>query len=93
MLDHYGHIEQIPEDAADWTISVLGGKPLAAGLAENMEGDLLYRQLATLRLDVTIAEDVQDLEWSGAHQETYQQLCEKLGFWRLVDAPERWSGG
>ena len=72
VLDHYGHIEQIPADATDWTINVRGAKSLAASLAENMEPALLYRQLATLRLDVPIAEDVEDLEWRGAPQETYQ---------------------
>lgn len=93
VLDHYGHIEQIPADAADWAINVRGARSLAASLAENKEAALLYRHLATLRLDVPIAEDLDDLEWQGAHQETYQQLCDELGFGRLKDKVGRWSGG
>ena len=54
VLDHYGHIEQIPADATDWAINVRGAKSLAASLSDNMEAALLYRQLATLRLDVPI---------------------------------------
>lgn len=91
-LNHYGHIEQIPPDAADWNINVRGAKSLAASLTENMAAALLYRQLATLRLDVPIAEDLAQLEWHGARREPYQQLCDELGFGRLAEAPERWAG-
>lgn len=91
VLDHYGHIEHIPPDAADWTISVRGAKSLAASLADNMEAALLYRRLATLRLDVPIAEELAHLEWQGARREPYQQLCDELGFGRLRDGPGRWN--
>ena len=93
VLDHYVHIEQIPPDAADWAITVRGAKSLAASLAENMEAALLYRQLATLRLDVPIAEELAELEWQGAPQEPYQALCDELGFGRLREGVGRWSGG
>ena len=93
VLDHYGHIEQIPPDAADWDINVRGAKSLATSLTGNMDAALLYRQLATLRLDVPIAEDVADLEWQGAPQEPYQVLCDELGFGRLREGVGRWSGG
>ena len=93
VLDHYGHIEDIPADAADWAINVRGAKSLAASLAANMENALLYRHLATLRLDVPISEDLPDLEWQGAPQRLYQDLCDELGFGRLRDGVGRWSGG
>ena len=90
VLDHYGHIEQIPPEAADWAVNVRGAKSLAASLSENMQAALLYRQLATLRLDVPIAEELAHLEWQGARQEPYQQLCDELGFGRLRDGVGRW---
>ena len=93
VLFHYGHIEDIPADAADWAINVRGAKSLAATLAANMENALLYRHLATLRLDVPIAESVPDLEWQGAPQEPYQQLCDELGFGRLREGVGKWRGG
>ena len=93
VLDCYGHIEAIPVDAAEWVINVRGAKSLATSLSENMEAALLYRRLATLRLDVPIAEDVPQLEWQGAHQQPYQTLCDELGFGRLRDGVGRWSGG
>ena len=93
VLDHYGHIEDIPADAADWAINVRGAKSLAATLAANMENALLYRHLATLRLDVPISEDLPDLEWQGAPQRLYQDLCDELGFGRLREGVGKWSGG
>ena len=93
VLDHYGHIEQIPPDATDWAINVRGAKSLAASLSENMQSALLYRHLATLRLDVPLTKDVLDLEWQGAPQEPYQELCDELGFGRLREGVGKWSGG
>ena len=93
VLAHYVHIEQIPPDATDWAINVRGAKSLAASLSENMQSALLYRHLATLRLDVPLAEDPPQLEWKGAHHEPYQELCDELGFGRLREGPGRWSGG
>ncbi len=93
VLDHYGHIEQIPPDATDWAINVRGAKSLAASLAENTEAALLYRHLATLRLDVPLTENVPDLEWPGAPQEPYQELCDELGFGRLREGVGKWRGG
>ena len=89
VLGHYGHIEQIPADAADWAINVRGAKSLASSLSDNMEAALLYRQLATLRLDVPVAENLPDLEWQGAPQGPYQAMCDELGFGRLREWVER----
>ena len=91
VLARYGHIEQIPEDPANWDIAVRGARALAASLSDNMEAALLYRRLATLRLDTPIAEDPAQLRWPGAHRQTYRQLCDDLGFDRLKEAPEQWA--
>ena len=93
VLEHYGHIEQIPEDPADWEVMVRGAKALAASLTEHREAALLYRQLATLQLDVPLPEDLTQLEWHGVRREPYRQLCSDLGFGRLMDAPGRWADG
>ncbi len=93
VLNHYGHIEQVPLDAEDWAVTVRGARSLAASLAENMEAALLYRQLATLRLDVPIAEELPDLEWQGVCRESYQSLCDELGFDRLREGVGRWRTG
>ena len=91
LLAHYQHIENIPPDPADWQVKVRGGPALASTLAAHHEDAFLYRQLATLRLDAPIAEELAQLEWQGVRRQPFQELCAELGFDRLVAAPERWA--
>ena len=91
LLAHYQHIENIPPDPADWAVKVRGGPALAARLAAHQEDAFLYRQLATLRLDAPIAEELAQLEWRGVRRQPFQELCAELGFDRLAAAPERWA--
>src|SRR5262249_22125126 len=51
VLDRYAHIEHIPKLASDWGVRVRGALRLAAALAEQQARALLFRELATLRLD------------------------------------------
>lgn len=91
LLAHYAHIENIPPDPADWAVKVRGGPALAASLAAHSDDAFLYRQLATLRLDAPIAEELAQLEWQGVRRQPFQELCAELGFDRLATAPERWA--
>ena len=91
LLAHYQHIENIPPDPADWQVKVRGGPALAASLAAHHEDAFLYRQLATLRRDAPIAEELAQLEWQGVRRQPFQELCAELGFDRLAAAPERWA--
>ena len=91
LLACYGHLENIPPDPADWQVKVRGGAALAASLAANLDNARLYRQLATLRLDAPLTEELAQLEWRGVPREPYQELCAELGFDRLAAAPERWA--
>jgi hypothetical protein len=52
---------------------------------------LLFRFLAQLRPDVPITDDLDDLEWRGAHREEFVALCDELGFGRLRERPHRWA--
>ena len=91
LLAHYQHIENIPLDPVDWQVKVRGGPALASRLAAHQEDAFLYRQLATLRLDAPIAEELAQLEWRGVRRQPFQELCAELGFDRLAAAPERWA--
>ena len=92
-LSEFGRIEDIPDDAERWGIKVRGAKSLAQNLAEHREDAMLYKELATLRLDVPIAETLDELEWAGAKGGEYRALCLECGFDRLADAPHRWAEG
>ena len=91
LLDCYGQIENIPPDPAHWQVKVRGAAALAASLAANWDNARLYRQLATLRLDAPLTEELAQLEWRGVPREPFQELCAELGFDRLRAAPQRWA--
>lgn len=91
VLSHYHRLEAIPRDAAEWDIEVRGAARLAANLdgADSLVG--LYRELATLRRDVPLAEELADLEWTGVRREEFSTLCDELGVTGLRGRPHRWA--
>jgi 5'-3' exonuclease len=90
VLAEYGSIERIPEDPGEWAVKVRGAAGLAANLAARREEALLYKRLATLRRDVPLDEDLDDLAWRGARRPALEALCERLGDPRPLDRIERW---
>ena len=91
MLQKFGHIEDIPDDAGLWGIKVRGANSLAQNLVEHRKAAELYRELATLRFDVPITQSLDDLTWLGVRREEYQALCAECGLDRLLDAPHNWK--
>lgn len=85
VLRRYGHVEAIPGDASEWGVQVRGIERLSGSLREHWEEVLLYRRLATLRRDVPLEEDLEDLRWKGATDEL-GTLCRRL---RIPDLVER----
>ena len=93
LLAQYGHIEDIPHDAADWEVKVRGAAAAAESLNAHASEARLYKDLTTLRTDVPIDASLAALEWKGVDREKYQALCEDLGFGRLANLPHKWSDG
>ena len=91
VLSRYPHIEDIPENPAHWGLELRGAGAAAESLAEHRTEAMLYRELATLRRDVPLAEGLTDLEWRGVPRAAFQKLCAELGFSGLVDQVPRWS--
>jgi 5'-3' exonuclease len=92
VLQTFKHIENIPDDADAWEVKVRGAGSLAQNLRAHREDATLYKELATLRLDVPIREAIKDVGWQGANREEYRALCIECGFDRLLSAPNRWQG-
>jgi 5'-3' exonuclease len=65
VLARFGHLEAIPADWHDWHANVANPASLARTLAENRELVLLFRTLATLRTDLVLFDDVEQLKWHG----------------------------
>jgi 5'-3' exonuclease len=62
LLNQYGHIEQFPKEI----------------LRENYEPALLFKNLATLRIDAPLFRDVGQLRWAGP-TEDFASIAEKIG--------------
>lgn len=65
VLAKFGHLEGIPADFREWGVNVSGASTLAATLAQNLHQALLFRNLATLRTDIALFENVDELRWKG----------------------------
>ena len=78
LLRVYGHLENIPPRARDWSVNVRGADTLAATLAASRELALLYKHLATLVRDVPLAESLDDLRWRGVPRERFEAWCREV---------------
>ncbi|MDP8978952.1 MAG: flap endonuclease, partial [Acidobacteriota bacterium] len=65
VLAKFGHIESIPADWREWQVNAASAGALANTLAEQRERAMLFRTLATLRTDIPLFDDVDELLWSG----------------------------
>ncbi|GAC1393427.1 MAG: hypothetical protein NVSMB31_12850 [Vulcanimicrobiaceae bacterium] len=63
VLARFGHIEQIPADWREWQVNVSSPAKLAQTLTLQRDNALLFRDLATLRTDITLFDDVDELGW------------------------------
>ena len=90
LLAEYGHIDQIPPSEDDWTVKVRGAAKLAATLRDNMDDALLFKDIATLRLEAPIPQTLEEIRWQGADRDLWEALCDELGFTTLKTAPTKW---
>jgi len=79
VLTKWRTIEAIPDDPAAWGLDVRGADRLAATLRESRELALLYKKLATLRVDCPIECDVDAIAWRGPNRDALAAICAELG--------------
>ncbi len=77
VLRHYHHLEAIPRLGERWQVDVRGGRALAASLRRDWVLALLFRDLATLRVDRALVKSVDELRWRGPRQ-GFDEVCERL---------------
>lgn len=65
VLAKYGHLESIPEDWRQWGVNAANPAALARTLAASREHAFLFRTLATLRTDIPLFQNVDELFWKG----------------------------
>ena len=69
VLAKFGHLEAIPKDCRDWHVNAANAGALADTLRRAWENALLFRKLATLRTDIPLFKDVEELRWKGPKPE------------------------
>lgn len=76
-LSQYEHLEEIPKDFRDWHPSIRSAQRLATSLFSSWNDALLFRTLATLRLDVPVFDTVEDLRWKGPRP-SFEEQCHRM---------------
>lgn len=77
VLSQYPHLEDIPKDYRQWHPSIRRARPLAESLFSSWNDALLFRTLATLRLDVPVFDSVDELAWKGPRTE-FVECCRRM---------------
>jgi len=65
VLAKFGHLEDIPADWREWRVNAANAGALADTLSRQRDQALLFRTLATLRTDIALFDDVDQLRWNG----------------------------
>ena len=77
ILAKFKHLESIPADHREWRANVTNAGTLAATLVRERDRALLFRTLATLRTDLALFENVDELRWGGPTA-VFDQLAARL---------------
>lgn len=76
-LSQYPHLEDIPRDWRAWHPSIRKARLLSESLFSSWNDALLFRTLATLRLDAPVFEAVEDLRWKRPRPK-FEEQCRRM---------------
>jgi 5'-3' exonuclease len=76
-FSQYNHLEGIPKDWQKWDPSIRKARSLSESLFNAWDDALLFRTLATLRLDVPVFDTVEDLRWKGPRA-TFEEYSQRM---------------
>jgi 5'-3' exonuclease len=77
VLAKFLHLEAIPKDCREWRVNATNASALADTLCREWDSALLFRRLATLRTDIALFNDVEELRWGGPTP-AFDQLAARL---------------
>jgi 5'-3' exonuclease len=90
VLSHYPHLEEIPQSPLPWPPTIRRSRTLAESLFSAWSEALLFRTLATLRLDVPVFETIDDLLWQKPGPK-FGEVCQRLKSSTLFDRVRKLS--
>jgi 5'-3' exonuclease len=77
VLAKFLHLEGIPKDCREWRVNATNASALASTLGKEWDHAVLFRRLATLRTDIVLFDDVDQLRWSGPTS-AFEKLATRL---------------
>jgi 5'-3' exonuclease len=66
VLAKFIHLESIPADYREWRVNAANASALAETLSRECDQALLFRTLATLRTDIPLFDNVDQLRWNDS---------------------------
>ena len=91
VLAHYGTIEAVPDQPGQWAVAVRNRPALAATLRDQRRLALLFKDLATLRVEQPRLPDVEALRWTGPTP-LFGEVCQRIDAGSLATAAARVAG-
>ncbi len=83
-FSQYPHLEDVPKDWQKWHASIKKARGLSESLFQGWNDALLFRTLATLRLDVPVFETAEELRWQRPRA-NFEEYCRRIKMPNLVD--------
>ena len=91
VLHKFGTLDAIPESPLDWDLPVRNASRLAHTLVTQRDEAILYRTLATLRLESDATQSLEELEWRGVRRQAFIGLCDELGLDTVRERVHLWA--
>jgi 5'-3' exonuclease len=91
VLAHYGTIEAVPDAPGRWAVALRNRPALAATLRDQRRLAMLFKDLATLRVDRSLLPDVEALRWAGPTP-LFDEVCQQIDARSLATAAARVAG-
>jgi len=76
-LSRYVHLENIPKNWREWHPSISSARRLSTLLFQSWDDALLFRTLATLRMDAPVFDTVDEVRWTGPRT-GFEAQCEVI---------------
>jgi 5'-3' exonuclease len=92
VLARWRRIEDIPPSPADWDVAVRGASKLSTALREGYDHALLFKRLATLRVDRSLLGSVDELLWRGPTPD-FVRVCSQFDAETLPRRTEALAAG
>jgi 5'-3' exonuclease len=86
-FSQYAHLEAIPKNWQEWHPSIRRARALSESLFSGWDEAVLFRTLATLRLDVPVFNSIDELRWKGPRAD-FAALCKRLRIPELASRAE-----